>query len=72
MVDFTGTIAQLNPGAFWAHPDSLGLSEADRQYVEAPPDETPQLIRERIDRRLYAAMEELREADCGMPFGKPS
>jgi hypothetical protein len=66
-INFDQSIKDMAPGHFWAHPQSLGLSESDLAYgysqIEAPP-----LVKERIERVLLDAVETLEKAPVGQPL----
>lgn len=65
--NFDQSIKDLAPGHFWAHPHSLGLSDADLAYAETT-DQPPALVRERVERKLLAACEALDKAPVGQPL----
>ena len=58
-INFDQSIKDMAPGHFWAHPQSLGLSESDLAYgysqIEPPP-------------LVLAAVETLDKAGVGQPM----
>lgn len=66
------SIAKMGPWDFWAHPSSIDVEPADEPFLTRPMDAIPPGSRERIQRAVYKACADLRDAEVGLPCGKPS
>lgn len=66
------SISKMGPWDFWAHPSSLTVEPADEPFITEPVERAPAESRERIQRAVIKAACELRDAEIGIPCGKPS
>lgn len=73
--NFPYSISRMVAWDFWAAPSSLGLSERDAQLATQQRAEiaaTDPETAKRIDEAVVSAAVALRNAEVGVPFGKPS
>lgn len=66
------SISKMGPWTFWANPSSLRVEPADEPFLLCPRNTVPPASRERIQRVMNKAFEDLRDAEVGVPQGKPS
>jgi hypothetical protein len=69
MATLSKSIREMGPGDFWAHPTSLGLSDADVALIDLPPECCPPEVR---DRMLAAAIDAFHILTNAEIEGKPS